>query len=69
MATVIVIQDWRDCIALLHTFLYLVICTNAAAHKCNGKGNTMDHPLRTGKDLPIWRPNDSWRRGLQTIEE
>ena len=42
MATVIVIQDWRDCIALLHTFLYLVICTNAAAHKCDGKGNTME---------------------------
>lgn len=32
MATIAVIQDRCDCIALLHTFLHLIVRTNATTH-------------------------------------
>ncbi len=46
MATVAVIQNRRDFIALLHSFLHPVIRTNAATHQCHGKRHFVDSPLR-----------------------
>ena len=66
LAAVTIFQDRCHRVAVLHTVLYTVLCPNAAAHQRFGKGHIMDHPFRTGKDLPIRRPDNPRRRRLQT---
>ena len=46
MVTIAVIQNRRDCIALLHSILHPVIRANAATHQCHGKRHFVDRPLR-----------------------
>ena len=59
MAAVVVVQDGCDSLALLHTFLYPVVRPDALAHQRGGQGRLMDCAFRDGKDLLVWRPDDT----------
>ena len=69
LAAVTLLQDRCHRVAVLHTVLYTVLCPNAAAHQRFGKGHIMDRLFRTGKNLPIRRPDHPRRRGLQTPQK
>ena len=66
LAAVALLQDRCHRAAVLHPVLHPVLRPDAVAHQRYGKGHIMDHPLRSGQDLSIRRPDHPRRRRLQT---
>lgn len=67
MAAIIIIQDRCNSLAVLYSILYSIIRTDAFANQCHGKGHPVDSSVWIGKNLSVWRPDDSWSRGIQTL--
>ena len=68
MVTIAIIPYWGDSFIVLHTFLYIIFCTDAVAHQHNSERCALDSTLRFGKNLPVWRADNSRSRGIQTAE-
>lgn len=69
MVAVVVISHRSDRVALLHTFLYHLLCPNASAYQCGRQRSAVDNIFRTGQDIPIWRLDDTGCGGIQSLEE
>lgn len=64
MVTIAIIPYWGDSFIVLHTFLYIVFCTDVVTYQRCSKRCALDYTLRIGKNMPVWRANNSWSGGI-----
>ncbi len=69
MVAVAIVPHRSNCATQLHTLLRSVVCTDVAAHQRSSEGCVMDGAVRNGKNLSVWRFDDSRSRGLPAAEE
>ena len=69
MVAVALLQDWSYRIDELHTVLYFILRPDGTTYKRCSKRYSLDGTLRTGKDLSVWRPDNTRRGRIQAIQE